>query len=535
MNDCCEEEVVEYEIEDAIVKSGSFGLLQIFVTIITMLIVFSVACQSLMLYYVADDPPWTCVAKNSSEFCLKHYGEVITQSSDFFSKRCKMKRDQWKFTKDNSFSIVSEFDLVCDESYIAALTNAGFFIGWGVGGLFMGYLADVYGRKIILFLALLTISIAALASTYITAIYQLICLRIIIGAGFGSATNASYTMISEVVGSKYRLLVGSFFHCPFDWSNLALTLLAYYIQHWRKIVFYTALPLFPIAIMSFMLPETVRWLYATGKTEKAEQLIIKIAKINKKKLEKFKLEPILQQEEKKTYNYTDLLFRKLKVTLLVMSVCFQWMANGLIYYGYTLESSDLGGDIYFNFALSSLVCLPTPITFNLCCQKFGRKKSYIGFTILICLTLIMLSVLSALPESIKHIDLMKIVIAMMGKAFVSNSFGILYIWSFELYPTVVRSQGQTLGQVAGRIGAVAAPFIATSLSSIYRPLPFVLMATIAVVALFLSLTLPETGKKKTRENFDDFFDTPTEVLVGENINNEDVDDRVNLLNSDIFE
>jgi len=63
MNDCCEEEVVEYEIEDAIVKSGSFGLLQIFVTIITMLIVFSVACQSLMLYYVADDPPWTCVAK----------------------------------------------------------------------------------------------------------------------------------------------------------------------------------------------------------------------------------------------------------------------------------------------------------------------------------------------------------------------------------------------------------------------------------------------------------------------------------------
>jgi len=460
LDDCCKEEVVEYEIEDAIEKSGSFGLLQIFVTIITMLTVFFVSYQTLLLYYVADDPPWTCVSRNSSQFCLKHYGEAITQSSDFFSKRCKMERNQWKFTKDISFSIVSEFDLVCNENYIAALTNAGLFIGWGVGGLFTGYLTDVYGRKIILLLALLTMSIAALVSTYITAIWQLICLRILIGAGYG-ATNAGYTMISEVVGSKYRLLVGSFYAFPFDWSNLALTLLAYYIKHWRKIVFYASLPVFPIVIMTFMLPETARWLYATGKTEKAEQLLKKIAKINKKKLEKFKLKPVLQQETKKTYNYTDLLFKNLKVSFLVMSVCFQWMTNGLIYYGYTLESSDLGGSIYFNFALSSIVDLPTPITYYICCRMFGCKNTYIGFTIVMFVLLIVLAVLSALPDSLKHISLFKIIIAMIGKFCVSNSFAVLYVWSFELYPTVVRSQGQTLGQLGGRIGSVAAPFIAT--------------------------------------------------------------------------
>jgi len=411
--------------------------------------------------------------------------------------------------------------LVCDQSYIAALTNSGLFIGWGVGGMFIGYLTDVYGRKIVLFVSLLIVSITSLTSAYISAIWQLICLRIILGAVYGSGYNAAFTMVTEVVGAKYRLLAGSLFCFPFDFSNLALTLLAYYEEHWRKIILYASFPIFTIVIVSFFLPETVRWLYATGKTERAEHLIKTIAKINKKKLRRFKLKPIVQQENKITYNYVDLLFRNLKVLFLVMSVCFQWMANGLIYYGYTLESSDLGGSIYYNFALSCLVDLPTPIIYYLCCRKFGRKKSYLGFIILICLTLIALSVLSALPESVKHVDLIKIIVALIGKACVSNSFTVLYLWSFELYPTVVRSQGQTLGQVAGRVGSASAPFIATTLSSIYRPLPFVLMAGVAVLALFLSLILPETGKEKTRENFEDFFKTQDTNVSSEEIINGD--------------
>jgi len=87
------DEIEEYEIEEAIEKSGSYGRLQIFITITIMCMVLFIAFQTLILYYVADDPPWTCVSTNSSEFCLKHYGEVITQSSDYFSKRCKMKRN----------------------------------------------------------------------------------------------------------------------------------------------------------------------------------------------------------------------------------------------------------------------------------------------------------------------------------------------------------------------------------------------------------------------------------------------------------
>jgi len=181
------------------------------------------------------------------------------------------------------------------------------------------------------------------------------------------------------------------------------------------------------------------------------------------------------------------------------------MANGLIYYCYALESSDLGGSIYINFVLSSIADIPAPITYYICCQKFGRKKTYIGFTIVMFVLLIVLAVLSALPDSLKHISLFKIIIAMMGKFCVSNSFAVLYVWSFELYPTVVRCQGQTLCQVASRIGSAVALFVVTSLVNIYRPLPFILMAAIAVCASFSSLILPETEKKKTRENFENFL------------------------------
>jgi len=529
--ECIGEEIKEYEIEEAIEKSGSYGRFQIIVTISTMLVVLFTACQSFILYYVADDPPWSCVAKNSSKFCLEHYGEAISQASELFSKRCKMRRDEWKFTKDKDFSIVSEFDLVCDKSYMAALTNSAYFIGWGVCGIFSGYLSDAYGRKIILFISLLVLSSVSLASTYITATWQLICLRMIIGASYGSSHVAAFIMVTEVVGARYRVLAGSFFFLPGAWSNLTLTLLAYYENHWRKIILYSSFPAFSLVIITFMLPETVRWLHAIGKTEKAEQLVIKIAKINKKKLEGFKLKSVVVQHEKKiTYSYVDLLFRNVKVSLLVLCISYQWMSTAMIFYGFALEFADLGGSIYFNFTLSCIVDLPTPLTYNLCCRKFGRK-SYVGFTVLICITLISLSVLSALPESLKHIDLIKVIIALFGKFFVTNSFLVLYVWSFELYPTVVRSQGQMLGQVAGRIGSASSPFIATTLSSIYRPLPFVLMAGISVLSLVFSLILPDTDKNKTRENFDDIFDTPTNVII----NNEDMGDKARLLSTNSTE
>ena len=46
------------------------------------------------------------------------------------------------------YSYVTEYDLVCDKSYISALIGGSFFIGLVVSAVACGTVADVYGRKV---------------------------------------------------------------------------------------------------------------------------------------------------------------------------------------------------------------------------------------------------------------------------------------------------------------------------------------------------------------------------------------------------
>ena len=49
---------------------------------------------------------------------------------------------------------------------------------------------------------------------------------------------------------------------------------------------------------------------------------------------------------------------------------------------------------------------------------------------------------------------------MLGKVGIAAAYGIIYIWSVELYPTVVRNQGMGLSSTMANIGALISPYVA---------------------------------------------------------------------------
>ena len=65
-----------------------------------------------------------------------HFGQKIPQSSELFKDQCKLNRSEWKFTKDKTYSLVTECELVCDNAWMGSLANSGLFIGWGLSGPF---------------------------------------------------------------------------------------------------------------------------------------------------------------------------------------------------------------------------------------------------------------------------------------------------------------------------------------------------------------------------------------------------------------
>jgi len=50
--------------------------------------------------------------------------------------------------------------------------------------------------------------------------------------------------------------------------------------------------------------------------------------------------------------------------------------------------------------------------------------------------------------------------AVIGKMGSAASFGVIYVYSMELYPTVVRNSGMGASSCVARIGGMIAPYIA---------------------------------------------------------------------------
>ena len=517
----------EVDVDEAFEIAGSFGRYQIMVTFLVCFTHAPILSQTLMLYFVANEPPWTCINNNSSVFCKNHFGEKIPQSSELFKEKCKLNRSEWIFTKDKTYSIVTEYELVCDNAWMGSLANSALFIGWGLTGPFAGYLIDLYGRRMTMIISILVSAGTIFGLSFVNKVWQFIMLRTILGVAVGSLNVNSIAF--EVVGRRHRALVGTFLTVAFLIMSYLLVTAAYFIQNWRKLILYFSFGAIVSVLLSFLIPESARWLYATGKINKAEEKFYQMAKFNKKRNEVIHLK-ILEyagNSNTKRFSFTDLLFRHFSVSVLCIALCFIWTTQVLLFYGLTLESSNFGGSIYLNFALSFVVELLTPVTYLYCSNKFGRKRSYMGFSLVATLSAISIAALYFVSRSNRVLEILRLVLGLIGKSAISNGFAVVHLWTFELFPTVVRSQGLTICQLAGRIGSAAAPFIATNLSAFSKSLPFIVFGVFTLVSLLLSCILPETNNMKTRESFEDFFKSipeQTSSLLTDQVSDEESND-----------
>ena len=53
-----------------------------------------------------------------------------------------------------------------------------------------------------------------------------------------------------------------------------------------------------------------------------------------------------------------------------------------------------------------------------------------------------------------------VALAMMGKLGIAGAFATLYIFSSEIFPTVVRNSGIGASSLCARVGGILAPYIA---------------------------------------------------------------------------
>ena len=92
-----------------------------------------------------------------------------------------------------------------------------------------------------------------------------------------------------------------------------------------------------------------------------------------------------------------------------------------------------------------------------------------------------------------------------GKIAVQGAFNILYIFTSELYPTVVRNTAVGVTSMVARFGSGLSSYIAL-LSNISLPIvPMIIFALFSLFAGMLVFVLPETSEKPLPETIDVSF------------------------------
>ncbi|NWY56317.1 S22AD protein, partial [Chionis minor] len=83
------------------------------------------------------------------------------------------------------------------------------------------------------------------------------------------------------------------------------------------------------------------------------------------------------------------------------------------------------------------------------------------------------------------------VLAVIGKFMATASFSTSYVYSAELFPTIIRQTGVGLCSMSARVAGIVAPLISL-LSKYHRAIPMAIFGSAPVVGGLLCFLLPET-------------------------------------------
>jgi len=440
----------------------------------------------------------------------------VTESNQTLTNSCGDTRDSCKsleFDTRLSSSIESEWGLVCDQNYLSKATMSVFMAGVMTGAFFLGKLADSIGRKRSVTLTVVGIIVFNTISAYARGYALYVCAKF--GVGFFCAGNilAIFVLGNELVGPSKRSIVGVTLQSFFSIGIVLISLVAYYIKHWRELTLLISFLGIPFVFLHWYLPESPRWLVSHGKQGEALKVLEEIARGNGTKLSnkvRLEAENVLEKTEdpkdadkvsgeSRSEGLLDL-FRTSSLAVATLTQLYSWFVNSASYYGLTLAAGGTGGDLYTATALSGAVEIPAYLLTNYLLGARGRRFTLAAFMItggLACLAIQFLSFFGGVSGGFVPSVISSC--ALLGKLSLAASFAVVYIHSGEIFPTSIRNSAMGLMSVAARVGGILAPFIVL-LGSLATNLQFTVFGLLSLTAGLLNLRLPETLGKPLPDN-----------------------------------
>ncbi|XP_023325051.1 organic cation transporter protein [Eurytemora carolleeae] len=404
-------------------------------------------------------------------------------------------------------TLVEEYQFVCDRSYIRPYYSALYMLGMLFGSFIFGFLSDTFGRIKTLMLAILWVSMAGFFGAFCSgasSYHGFGVLRFLTGMGGVGSFMVCFVIGVEHVGYKFTMLMGIAIEIPFALGEAVLGLEAYLIRDWKILQIVAYLPMALLLTVYWCVPESVRWLVAHNKIDQAKSIIRKVAEENGRKCPEHILQHLAPNDDKpistkKTKKTTILDLFSTRVMLnRTLNMSFQWFSVTMCYYGLTSAStSSFAGDAYGNFFLSVLIEIPSYIFCIFLMDIWGRRPILSFCQIISGVSCIIIAFLEG-----SGLQGLEIFLSLLGKFGAAASFAIVYVYTAELFPTVIRSQAVGTCSLVARIGGITA-LLLDLIKKFWEPAPVFIMGCTATVAGMLALLFPETLGETLPDTIDD--------------------------------
>ncbi|XP_068129002.1 putative transporter SVOPL isoform X1 [Hyperolius riggenbachi] len=356
------------------------------------------------------------------------------------------------------------------QSWQVALVTTMVFFGYMVFSILLGLLADRYGRLKILVISFIWGAYFSLLTSFSPNYIWFVFLRCMVGCGV-SGHAQGLIIKTEFLPKKFRGYM---------------------------------LPL------SQFVPESARFNVSVGKKQAATETLEKIARVNRSKMPEGTIdEPVV----KNTGTLCDLFHPKYRRTSLQIWII--WLGIAFAYYGVILASSELlernllcgSGQVGLGAGEEPYEGSHSPCYCSMLSQSDYRTMiiSTVGEIALNPLNILGINLLGrcwtlGITMTTTGIFFLLLNICMSNtgligilfclRALVSANFNTIYIYTAEVYPTVMRAIGMGTSGSLCRIGAMAAPFIAQVLLSASIVGALCLFAAVCFICAVSAFTLP---------------------------------------------
>ncbi|CAD5114726.1 DgyrCDS3769 [Dimorphilus gyrociliatus] len=345
----------------------------------------------------------------------------------------------------------------------ATFPNVNSYSEWRFfGAISAGAISDKWGRKPAIVIFIIIKLIGGYLATFASNLILFCFGRFIMAIGTTGSGIAAYVLMQEIIDKKYRAMVGMTWTSFFSLGFALLPGIAYLIRDHRAFQFVYITPALIMLSYVFLLDESPRWLVSQGKVDKAEKILKRIAIINGRNPPQ-KITFDNKNNEQRQGKLVDL-FRTPNIRKKTIIVSLLWFTCSLMYYGLSLNTGQLAGNIFLNTFLSAFIEIPS---------KLSAPTGY------------------------------RTAVAIISKSGVSIAFGSTYIYSIELFPTGVRNVGLGWGSMIARISGVASPYVGGPLSNVWKPLPTTIFGLFATLSGLFTFLLPETLNRKLPETIEE--------------------------------